>query len=103
SDRPGIQVNLPVSKQVGDLYVHVNAGFTWLHGVRAGGSAKTKPMSPAVAGSVVWNTRPYVNLMLEGVLNLQDSVFGFQQTRRNRVATISPGIRGGWSLTGDRQ
>jgi hypothetical protein len=51
----------------------------------------------------VWNTRPYVNLMLEGVLNLQDSVIGFQRTRRDRVATISPGVRGGWTLPGDRQ
>lgn len=103
SDRPGIQVNLPFSKQVGDLYAHWNAGFTWLHGARAGGTGKVNLMSPLFAGSVVWNTRPYLNLMLEGVLNLQDSVTGFQQTSRERVATISPAIRGGWTLTGDKQ
>jgi hypothetical protein len=60
-------------------------------------------MSPAFAGSVVWNTRPYVNLMLEGVWTLQDSVIGFQQTHRDRVATISAGVRGGWTLPGDQQ
>jgi hypothetical protein len=102
SDRPGIQINLPFSKQAGDLYLHGNAGVTWLHGVPADG-AKTNLLSPAFAGSIVWNTRSYVNLMLEGVLNLQDSVIGVQQTRRDRIATISPGVRGGWTLTGDRQ
>jgi hypothetical protein len=103
SDRPGVQVNLPVSKQVGDLYVHGNAGFTWLHGVSAGDTAKPNLMSPTFAGSVVWNTRPSINLMLEGVWTLQDSVIGLQQTRRDRVATISPGVRGGWTLPGDQQ
>jgi len=103
SDRPGIQVNLPVSKQVGDLYVHGNAGFTWLHGVSAGDTAKANLMSPTFAGSVVWNTRPSINLMLEGVWTLQDSVIGLQQTRRDRIATISPGVRGGWTLPGDQQ
>ena len=35
-DRPGLQMNLPFSKQVGDVYVHWNAGVTWLQGVLAG-------------------------------------------------------------------
>ena len=29
-DQPGLQVNLPFSKQTGDWYWHWNAGFTWL-------------------------------------------------------------------------
>jgi hypothetical protein len=46
---------------------------------------------------VIWNTRPYFNLMFESVLTLQDSVFGSQN--RQKVATISPGVRGGWTLS----
>jgi len=103
SDRPGIQVNLPFSKQVGAVYVHWNAGFTWLHGAAAGGSATTNLTSPFFAGSLVWNTRPYLNLMLESVVEFEDSVIGIQQTGRERAFTLSPGVRGGWTLTGDRQ
>ncbi len=103
SDRPGLQINLPFSKQVGDVYVHGNAGFTWLHGVADGANSTTNLTSPTVAGSLIWNTRPYLNLMLESVLEFEDSVVGFQQTDRTGVATISPGVRGGWTLTGDRQ
>ena len=75
-------------------------GFTDAAGDTARTNLTVARHSP---GASIWNTRPYVNLMLEGVLNLQDSVIGFQQTSRERVATISPGIRGGWTLTGDRQ
>jgi hypothetical protein len=103
SDRPGIQVNLPFSKQLRDVYVHWNTGFTWLHGVASGGNAAANLTSPLFAGSLVWNTRPYLNLMFESVLELEDSVIGFQQTARERVVTLSPGVRGGWTLTGDRQ
>ena len=98
SDRPGVQVNLPASKQVGDFYVHVNAGATWLHGVRSGLTSRTNLTSPMLAGSVIWNTRPYVNLMLESVLTMQDTVIDEQNTGLQRVATISPGVRGGWTL-----
>jgi hypothetical protein len=103
SDRPGLQINLPFSKQVGDFYVHWNAGFTWLHGVADGENSTTNLTSPTLAGSLIWNTRPYLNLMLESVLGLEESVIGFQLTDRARVMTISPGLRGGWTLTGDRQ
>src|SRR5262245_22210131 len=51
SDRPGVQFNLPVSKQVGNFYVHLNAGATWLQGVPAGDRARTNLTSPTyVAG-----------------------------------------------------
>lgn len=103
SDHPGVQVNLPFSKQAGDIYLHWNAGVTWLHGIPNGGASKTSLTSPQVAGSVIWNTRPYLNAMLESVMSFEDSPIGNQQTSRERVTTISPGVRGGWTLTGDRQ
>ena len=103
SDRPGLQINLPFSKQTGDVYVHWNAGFTWLHGVPDAPHSTTSLTSPTAAASLVWNTRSYLNLMLESVVALEDSVTGVQQTTRQRVVTVSPGVRGGWTLTGDRQ
>jgi len=97
TDRPGLQFNLPMSKQVGNFYVHLNAGSTWLQGVPAVGDLTTNLMSPAFGGSVIWNTRPYINLMLESVLTFQDQRFGDQG--RQKVATISPGVRGGWTMS----
>jgi len=102
SDRPGLQFNLPLSKQFGDFYVHVNAGATWLYGATAGETSRTNLTSPVYAGSVIWHTRPYLNLMLESVLTMQETVIDEDTTRAQRIATFAPGIRGGWTV-GDRQ
>ena len=102
TDRPGVQFNLPFSKQFGDFYVHLNAGATWLHGVSAGETSRANLTSPVYAGSVIWHTRSYLNLMLESVLTMQDTVIDEDSTSAQRIATIAPGIRGGWTI-GDRQ
>ena len=102
SDRPGVQFNLPFSKQFGDFYVHVNAGATWLQGVTAGAASKTNLTSPVYAGSVIWHTRPYLNLMLESMLTMQDTVIDEENTSAQRIGMIAPGLRGGWTI-GDRQ
>jgi len=102
TDRPGVQFNLPFSKQFGDFYVHLNAGATWLHGVSTGETSRANLTSPVYAGSVIWHTRPYLNLMLESVLTMQDTVIDEDSTSAQRIATIAPGIRGGWTI-GDRQ
>jgi hypothetical protein len=73
----GLQFNLPVSKQFGDLYLHANAGHTWVPDAQN---------TPHVAGSGIWRIRPMINLMLESVVELGESV------------TISPGLRGGWNF-----
>ena len=80
-DVVGLQVNVPASKQFGDLYVHANAGFTWLPDV-----ART----PYLAGSGIWRVAPMLNLMLETVVAFDE------------FATISPGFRRGWNF-GDHQ
>jgi hypothetical protein len=80
-DVVGLQVNLPASKQFGDFYLHANAGFTWLPDV-----ART----PNVAGSGIWRVAPMLNLMLEAVVLIDESV------------TVSPGFRRGWNF-GDQQ
>lgn len=77
----GLQLNVPASKQFGDLYVHANAGLTWL---------PDRSSVPHVAGSGIWRVTSMFNLMLEGVVEIDES------------ATISPGFRRGWNI-GDTQ
>jgi hypothetical protein len=77
----GLQINVPASKQFGDLYLHGNAGYTWLPDVQR---------TPHVAGSTIWRAAPMLNLMLEAVVELDESV------------TVSPGFRRGWNF-GARQ
>jgi hypothetical protein len=77
----GLDVNLPASKQFGDFYVHANVGYTWLPDVQR---------TTHLVGSGIWRVTPMLNLMLEGVVNVDESV------------TVSPGFRRGWNL-GERQ
>ncbi|MCU1382088.1 MAG: hypothetical protein JWL71_785 [Acidobacteria bacterium] len=77
----GLQVNVPVSKQFGDFYVHANVGHTWVHDVQQTTNA---------AASGIWRVAPMLNLMLEAVVEIDES------------ATLSPGFRRGWNV-GDRQ
>ena len=103
----GLQVNLPFSKQQGDVYWHWNAGFTWLPradtpGETApGGSRHASLMSPFLAGSAVYRLRPMLHLMLENVLTFEQSFDGVASSRET-LYTISPGFRGGWNV-GDAQ
>ena len=81
ADVVGLQAMVPVSKQFGDLYLHGDVGWTWLPGVEH---------VPLVAASGIWRVTPMFNLMLEGLVAVDDA------------ATISPGFRRGWNF-GDRQ
>src|SRR5204863_7185946 len=77
----GLQINVPVSKQLGDLYVHANGGGTWIND--AG-------WTPHVAGSGIWRVSPMLNLMLEAVVDVGQAV------------TVAPGFRRGWNI-GEKQ
>lgn len=98
TDRPGIQVNLPFSKQVGDLYVHWNAGVTWLHGVSRGPDETTNLTSPQVAASVIWNIRPLLNPMFETIVVFDEEAVANLAAVHGRTVIWSPGLRGGWNL-----
>jgi hypothetical protein len=106
SDSVGFQVNLPVSKQFGDLYVHGNTGLTWYPRANPrpgrGGSERVALTSPHVAGSGIYRIRPMLNVMLESVLTFEHSVNRAGRKRRDTVFTLSPGARGGWNI-GDQQ
>ena len=77
----GLDLNLPVSKQFGDFYVHANLGYTWLPNLQR---------LTHVAGSGIWRVAPMFNLLFEGVVNIDESV------------TVSPGFRRGWNF-GEKQ
>jgi hypothetical protein len=102
----GLQVNLPVSKQRGNLYVHANGGFTWHP--RADPqpaleeSERVSLLTPHLAASGIYRVRPMFNLMLESVLEFEQFANPDGSKERETVFTLSPGARGGWNL-GDHQ
>jgi hypothetical protein len=77
----GLDLNLPASKQFGDFYVHLNAGYTWLPDVLN---------ATRLGGSGIWRAAPMLNLILETAVVLDESF------------TLSPGFRRGWNF-GERQ
>jgi hypothetical protein len=101
----GLQVNLPVSKQVGNWQWNANGGMTWLRGVEVevDGSEPRREViaAPFLGGSAIYRVRPMLYLMMESVL-LFDEVATRAGTVRETLVTVSPGIRGGWNL-GDHQ
>lgn len=97
----GLQVNLPISKQRGDIYWHLNGGFTWLPGVNSGAHETVGDvtlLTPHIAASTIWRVRPMLNLMLEHVLEVEERVTTPGTTARDTRYTLSPGVRGGWNL-----
>jgi DtxR family Mn-dependent transcriptional regulator len=105
---PGLQVNLPFSKQQNDLYFHWNAGFTFLPAVGSERWHTLLPVdevtlfTPAVSASAIWRCRPMFNLMLESVLEWPHELVGPGLAERSTAFTLAPGARGGWNI-GDRQ
>jgi DtxR family Mn-dependent transcriptional regulator len=94
----GLQFNMPFSKQRDDFYFHWNAGMTWLpRGERA------DLTSPFVAGSAIYRLRPMLNVMLESILAWDAAEVLPDIVQRTRVFTVSPGVRGGWTLARDTQ
>jgi hypothetical protein len=77
----GLQLNVPASKQFGNLYVHANGGGPWIRGV---------DWTPHVAASGIWRVSPMFNLMLESVHEIGEST------------TVSPGFRRAWNV-GNKQ
>lgn len=94
----GLQANLPFSKQQGDMAYHWNAGLTWLPR-----GERDDLLSPFLAGSAIYRLRPMLHLMLESVLNFDAGDTPLGQIERTRAVTLSPGVRGGWTLAEDTQ
>jgi DtxR family transcriptional regulator, Mn-dependent transcriptional regulator len=106
----GLQFNLPVSKQVGDFYLHGNAGLGWLPSVPtdhfpSAGFAPAQDVSlvsPFIAGSAIYRVRQMFNLMLESVVAWDEDVVAASATDRETAFILSPGARAGWNI-GEKQ
>ena len=94
------QVNLPFSKQFNDTYVHWNAGFT--HTPAAEGPTRDHNLfTPHLALSGIRRLRPMFAVLLESVVEWEQSVEG-HETSRDVIWTLSPGFQTGWNV-GDTQ
>jgi DtxR family Mn-dependent transcriptional regulator len=106
--RVGWQMNLPVSKQCGDFYVHANGGATWLRAAiglpppGGGVTSTTTLLTPHLSASVIRRLKPMLNALVEAVFESTELSTGTQTTLREGTFTLSPGARGGWNL-GDHQ
>jgi hypothetical protein len=98
---PGLQFNLPFSKQAGDVYWHWNAGLTWLPRAERADDDTERLVSPFISASGIVRVRPMFHLMLESVMVSEHSVAD-QGTSRDTLFTVSPGFRTGRNL-GDHQ
>ena len=99
-DSPGVQFNLPFSKQTSNLYWHWNAGLTLLPSAEFEGESRSLE-TPFLAGSAIARIRPMLHGMLESVLIFADEPTASGTSRRTAF-TLSPGVRGGWNI-GDHQ
>ena len=105
----GLQVNLPVSKQFGDVYLHGNGGVTWWPSLSTdgfpgagGGDGDVSVASPFAGGSAIYRVRPMFNLMVESLVDWREDIVGAGTTERRTAVVVSPGARGGWNI-GDKQ
>jgi hypothetical protein len=92
---PGWEVNLPFSQQIGDLFVHWNAGFTQVPAAISDDDLEHDLFTPRVAGSGIWRARPMLNLMLETVVEWTDVPTGPASSRHVSRTTVVPGLRTG--------
>lgn len=104
----GWQVNLPLSKQMGDFYLHANGGATWFPNALGppapGGAGRSEAalFTPHASASVIYRVRPMFNVLVEGLVQSVEEFADSHATSRAGAFTLSPGARGGWNL-GDRQ
>jgi hypothetical protein len=91
----GWQVGLPLSKQFDDVYVHVNAGLTYVPGAHsyAAPDKEVSLVSPTLGGSAVWQASQTLNLLLEVLYESNESVTAVGSASREKQMTLSPGFR----------
>ena len=93
----GAQLNLPVSRQVGDFYLHANAGASY-DKVELPTDETESLVSPHAAASVIYRLRPMLHLMTETVVRSEQALDGAGGKERETSFVLSPGARFGWNL-----
>jgi hypothetical protein len=97
----GWQINLPFSKQMGNVYFHWNGGFTYTPHVKADDAKDSRGVtlfSPGLAGSAIWQVSPLLNVLLELTATSDEHVGAGGERLRDNAMTISPGVRKGWNV-----
>lgn len=109
--RVGIELNLPASRQFGDIFLHGNAGVRMYPQVESSvfplpvelqAPRDVSLVNPFLAGSAILRVKPMVNLMFESVVLFEERIVGRATTARDTTVILSPGTRFGWNL-GDHQ
>jgi len=109
--RVGMELNLPASRQFGNIFLHGNAGVRMYPQVES--SVFPSPVelqaphdvalvNPFLAGSAILRVKPMLNLMFESVVLFEEHIVGRARTARDTTVILSPGARFGWNL-GDHQ
>lgn len=96
--RLGLDLGLPFSKAIGDLYLNLNLGSTSRFNVKSPGEEGVGEhlWTPYLGGSVIWGVRRWFNLILETFAEFEESTTSPGRTDRDTRWILSPGFRTGW-------
>ena len=90
----GIEVQLPVSIELGERFVtHWNAGITHTPRRRASDGSRAAATDYSAGASLIWLTSATFNLMLEAVTMHDEVVDEVGGKHRERTTLLSPGLR----------
>jgi chemotaxis signal transduction protein len=90
----GVQVNLPLSVEMGSRFVtHWNAGFTRTQRARDESGDRANINAYSLGQSIVWLAGPKVNFLVETSWTRAQAVAGPGVTQIKDVLLVSPGIR----------
>jgi hypothetical protein len=92
--QPVLQTNLPVSVELGRLFVtHGNAGATWSPRSRGDLGEKGETLSWNLGASLVWVAASRFHALLEAVYLSEELVVGPSATSRESAFFLNPGVR----------
>jgi hypothetical protein len=95
----GVEIKLPVSKIVSDrVTLHANAGMTHLFNVQG-----FSPTSYMIGGSGIYAVTRDFNVLLEGVVEWNESVNDVPMIERETTFTLNPGFRTAINFPNDKQ
>jgi hypothetical protein len=95
SGAPGVQVNLPLSIELGAaLVTHLNAGGSWIPSARAIGGGEATTTGLFAGQSFIWLMHPKLNFMVEAIYSDTEVAIGNDATAHEREFFIAPGLRG---------
>jgi hypothetical protein len=111
SARVGLELNLPASRQVDDIFLHGNVGVRMYPQVES--SVFPSPVelqaphdvalvNPFLAGSAILRVKPMLHLMFESVVLFEERIVRRATTTRETTVILSPGTRFGWNF-GEQQ